>query len=70
MGEGDFKLMAALGAWLGWQDLPFLLFLASLLGVLGSAGKFFHRALCAAKAPEFFGGAILDLARACPWRAR
>lgn len=33
MGGGDFKLMAAFGAWLGWQPLPFLLFLGSLIGV-------------------------------------
>ena len=33
LGGGDFKLMAAFGAWLGWQPLPFLLFLASLLGI-------------------------------------
>ena len=33
MGGGDFKLMAALGAWLGWQALPLLLFLACLGGI-------------------------------------
>ena len=32
MGGGDFKLLAMIGAWLGWQDLPFTLFLASALG--------------------------------------
>jgi len=38
MGYGDFKLMAALGAWLGWQALPFVLLLASCLGaVIGIA---------------------------------
>lgn len=34
MGYGDFKLMAALGAWLGWQMLPLIIFLSSLLGAL------------------------------------
>ena len=34
MGEGDFKLLAALGAWLGWMALPVLLLIASLLGVM------------------------------------
>jgi leader peptidase (prepilin peptidase)/N-methyltransferase len=34
MGEGDFKLLAALGAWLGWMALPPLVLLASLSGVL------------------------------------
>ncbi|MFJ3058027.1 prepilin peptidase [Herbaspirillum sp. NPDC087042] len=36
LGYGDFKLMAALGAWLGWQALPLVLLLASAMGaVLG-----------------------------------
>lgn len=33
MGMGDYKLFAALGAWLGWPMLPMLLFLAALLGI-------------------------------------
>ncbi|WOX48853.1 A24 family peptidase [Aeromonas sp. XH] len=32
MGYGDFKLLAALGAWLGWQVLPIVLLLSSLVG--------------------------------------
>jgi leader peptidase (prepilin peptidase)/N-methyltransferase len=32
MGYGDFKLLAALGAWLGWQSLPLLILLSSLAG--------------------------------------
>ncbi|MBP0598496.1 prepilin peptidase [Herbaspirillum sp. LeCh32-8] len=32
LGYGDFKLMAALGAWLGWQALPLVLLTASALG--------------------------------------
>ena len=34
MGEGDFKLLAALGAWLGWTALPALVLLASVSGVV------------------------------------
>ena len=33
MGHGDFKLLAAIGAWLGWQPLSNILLVASLSGV-------------------------------------
>ena len=32
MGYGDFKLLAALGAWMGWQFLPLIILLSSLVG--------------------------------------
>ncbi len=39
MGYGDFKLYAALGAWLGWQQLPLIILLSSFLGaIVGLAG--------------------------------
>ncbi len=34
MGGGDPKLVAAIGAWLGWQVLPLILLLASLGGIV------------------------------------
>lgn len=34
MGYGDFKLMAALGAWLGWQMLPLIVVLSALTGAV------------------------------------
>jgi len=34
MGYGDFKLLAAFGAWLGWQYLPAIILLSSLVGLL------------------------------------
>ena len=34
MGHGDFKLLALLGAWLGWTALPLVLVLASLSGTI------------------------------------
>ena len=32
MGYGDFKLLAAIGAWLGWSMLPVVILLSSLVG--------------------------------------
>ena len=34
MGGGDIKLLAMIGAWLGWQSLPFVIFASSLGGTL------------------------------------
>jgi len=34
MGFGDFKLLALLGAWLGWQSLPAIILLSSLAGAI------------------------------------
>ncbi|WP_330110746.1 A24 family peptidase [Methylophaga thalassica] len=34
MGYGDFKLLAALGAWMGWQALPMIVLLSSFVGAL------------------------------------
>ena len=32
MGHGDFKLLAMLGAWFGWQSLPLIIILSSVVG--------------------------------------
>ena len=38
MGYGDFKLLSAIGAWLGWQMLPLVILLSSFVGaVIGIA---------------------------------
>ena len=34
MGYGDFKLLAALGAWMGWEYLPQIIILSSLVGAI------------------------------------
>lgn len=43
MGYGDFKLLAALGAWLGWTSLPVILLLSSVVGVIVGAGYYLVR---------------------------
>lgn len=35
IGLGDTKLLAALGAWFGWQAIPTILFIAALSGLIG-----------------------------------
>lgn len=34
MGYGDFKLLAALGAWLGWQSLPMIIMMSAVVGAI------------------------------------
>jgi len=44
MGYGDFKLLAALGAWLGWQMLPLIILLSAVVGAcVGIAMIVFRR---------------------------
>ncbi|HKB60756.1 MAG TPA: A24 family peptidase [Gallionellaceae bacterium] len=38
MGYGDFKLLAALGAWLGWQMLPLIILLSAVVGAVVGIG--------------------------------
>lgn len=38
MGYGDFKLLAAVGAWLGWQMLPLVILFSSIVGSMAGLG--------------------------------
>ncbi len=45
MGHGDFKLLSALGAWLGWQALPLIIVLSSFTGSLIAIGLLLSKRL-------------------------
>lgn len=38
MGGGDVKLLAMIGAWMGWRALPFIILLSSLSGIVIGGG--------------------------------
>ncbi len=64
MGAGDFKLLAALGAWLGWQSLSVLVLVACVLGI--AQGLLRPRAEREAQ-PHFPFGPSLCLAGVLVW---
>jgi leader peptidase (prepilin peptidase)/N-methyltransferase len=43
MGYGDFKLLAALGAWLGWQMLTIIILLSAGVGLVAAVGMIIFR---------------------------
>jgi len=49
MGGGDWKLLALIGGWLGWQALPFVLLAASVQGLLAAVA--FRRSFAVAELP-------------------
>ena len=66
LGGGDPKLFAAIGAWLGWQALPFVLLAASLLGLLLALTALVHgRAVTGATALPL--GTLLCVAAVPGW---
>jgi len=62
MGGGDFKLLAMLGAFMGWQALPFIVFAASFSGAL--IGGLWLAMRGKQDAPEIPFGPFLSLAGA------
>jgi leader peptidase (prepilin peptidase) / N-methyltransferase len=65
MGAGDFKLLAALGAWLGWQLIPSIILLSSAVGaIVGIAlvvGRSHDRDVPIPFGPYLAGGGIAAL---------
>ena len=43
MGYGDFKLLAALGAWFGWQVLPIIILLSAVVGLIAAVAMIIFR---------------------------
>lgn len=43
MGYGDFKLLAALGAWFGWQVLPIIILLSAVVGLIAAVAMIVFR---------------------------
>lgn len=65
MGYGDFKLLAAIGAWLGWQMLPLVILLSSLVGAVVGIALIFAakhgRNVPIPFGPYLAGGALIAL---------
>lgn len=68
LGYGDVKLLAALGAWHGWPQLPRLVMLASVLALLAFTLQAAHtRSLQAIKNPLPFGPFLAAAGFICGW---
>ena len=66
MGHGDFKLLAALGAWLGWQLLPAVILLSSVVGaVVGISLMVFRKH--GREVPIPFGPYLATAGLICLW---
>ncbi|SEQ85251.1 leader peptidase (prepilin peptidase) / N-methyltransferase [Nitrosomonas sp. Nm51] len=65
MGYGDFKLLAAIGAWLGWSILPLVILLSSLVGAIVGVGLIIaaklHKDIMMPFGPYLAGGALIAL---------
>jgi leader peptidase (prepilin peptidase)/N-methyltransferase len=65
MGYGDFKLLAAIGAWLGWSKLPLVILSSSLVGALVGIGLILaaklNKSIPIPFGPYLVGGALIAL---------
>jgi leader peptidase (prepilin peptidase)/N-methyltransferase len=65
MGYGDFKLLAAIGAWLGWSVLPLVILLSSLVGGIVGLGLIiiskYSKNVMIPFGPYLAGGALIAL---------
>jgi leader peptidase (prepilin peptidase)/N-methyltransferase len=65
MGYGDFKLLSAIGAWLGWSMLPLVILLSSLVGALVGVGLIvaarLNKNIPIPFGPYLVGGALIAL---------
>lgn len=83
MGQGDFKLFAAAGAWLGWSALPAILLIAASMGLLFAgvalAASRLHRGAAIAFGPWLalsfwisllWGAGLADMLHVWAWAAQ
>ncbi len=65
MGYGDFKLLAAIGAWLGWSILPLVILFSSLVGTVVGVGLMIaaklKKNIAMPFGPYLVGGALIAL---------
>lgn len=65
MGYGDFKLLAAIGAWLGWAQLPLVILLSSFVGAIVGIGLIvaakLNKNVMIPFGPYLAGGALIAL---------
>jgi len=65
MGYGDFKLLAAIGAWLGWSILPLVILFSSLVGAIAGIGLIIaaklNKDIMIPFGPYLVGGALIAL---------
>jgi leader peptidase (prepilin peptidase) / N-methyltransferase len=59
MGGGDPKLLGAIAVWIGWQDLPMLVLVASIVALIGALVMFRGDITAKANVPLPFGTALI-----------